>query len=91
MSSASPISPRFLRQPLTEGAPPLLDVLSANSLDEPLVLSLLREARGVEEATAARRVEREQRLRELGFEEPSDEQRREQLARNIALRDWPKG
>ena len=30
------------------------------------------------------------RLRTLGFEDPSSEQRREQLARNVAMRDWPK-
>lgn len=36
-----------------------------------------------------RRVAREERLRALGFEEPSDEERREQLARNVAMLNWP--
>lgn len=37
-----------------------------------------------------RRVAREDRLRALGFEEPTAEQRKENLALNIALREWPK-
>lgn len=38
----------------------------------------------------SRRVAREDRLRALGFDEPSDEQRKENLALNVALREWPK-
>ena len=38
----------------------------------------------------SRRVSRETRLRALGFEEPTAEQRKENLALNVALRDWPK-
>lgn len=38
----------------------------------------------------SRRIAREVRLRALGFEEPSDEQRKKNLALNVALRDWPK-
>lgn len=37
-----------------------------------------------------RRETREIRLREAGFEEPTREQRKEQLAKNVALQDWPK-
>ena len=40
--------------------------------------------------TINRRISREERLRSLGFEDLSDDERREQLARNIAMRDWPK-
>lgn len=32
---------------------------------------------------------REDRLRELGFEEPTQEQRKANLALNIALLEWP--
>lgn len=32
---------------------------------------------------------REDRLRALGFEDPTNDERRERLARNMALKDWP--
>jgi hypothetical protein len=35
------------------------------------------------------REAREQRLRELGFEEVTEEEGRERLALNMALKDWP--
>ena len=36
------------------------------------------------------RNDREDRLRELGFEDVSDEDRKKNLALNVALLDWPK-
>ncbi len=90
VSSVSPLNPRFLRQPLREGGTPLLDAMSAEVIDEPLVSSLVREAKALGERAVTRRVSREDRLRAIGFEEPSEEQRSEQLARNVAMRDWPK-
>jgi transcriptional regulator with XRE-family HTH domain len=91
VTSDSPLSPRFLRQPLSDGGTPLIEALSAESIDEQLISSLVREAKSLGKQAESRRVSREERLRSLGFEEPSDEQRREQLGRNVALRDWPKG
>ena len=90
VTSANPLSPRFLRQALKEDGTPLLEALSAESIDEQLVSSLVREAKALGEQAQSRRALREDRLRALGFEAPSDEQRREQLARNVAMRDWPK-
>jgi len=90
VTNASPLSPRFLRQSLSEDGTPLLQALSAESIDEQLVSSLVREAKALGEEADSRRISREDRLRALGFEEPSEEQRREQLARNVAMRDWPK-
>lgn len=90
VTSASPLSPRFLRQSLSEGGTPLLAALSAEPIDEQLISSLVREAKALGDEAGSRRVSREKRLRALGFEEPSEEQRREQLARNVAMRDWPK-
>ena len=46
---------------------------------------------GVADAATRRRAAREERLRKLGFEDSGHAQRREQLARNIALRKWPTG
>jgi hypothetical protein len=43
----------------------------------------------LEEAAAKRRI-KEAKLKEAGFEIPTDEERRERLALNIALLDWPK-
>ena len=47
--------------------------------------------RDVSGTAARRRAAREERLRNLGSEDPGREQRREQLARNMALRQWPSG
>lgn len=38
----------------------------------------------------SRRNDREERLRKLGFEDQTIDQRKENLALNIALKDWPK-
>ena len=43
----------------------------------------------VADTATRRRAAREERLRNLGFEDPGREQRKEQLARNVALREWP--
>jgi hypothetical protein len=67
-------SPIFREEPLDESAPG----------------SLALDAKELARRAENRRVAREERLRALGFEDPSDEQRREQLARNLAMRDWPK-
>lgn len=90
VTSATPLSPRFVRLALNEGEPSLAEALSAESLDEQLVGSLIRSAKMLGERAQSRRVAREDRLRTLGFEEPSEEQRREQLALNVAMLDWPK-
>ena len=41
------------------------------------------------DSASRRRTAREERLRTLGFEELGGEQRRRQLATNVALREWP--
>lgn len=90
ITSGSPLHARFVRQPLAEGTPTLIDVLRADALDEAAIKSLARDARGLAQHVETRRVAREDRLRSLGFEDLSQEQRRKQLARNVAMRDWPK-
>jgi hypothetical protein len=40
--------------------------------------------------TDERRRAREKRLLEIGFDDPSEEQRKANLALNIALKPWPK-
>jgi hypothetical protein len=90
VDSSNPVNPRFMRQPLSEGGISLLDLLLAGSLDSERVLSVLQEARALGDEADAQRRAREERLRALGFEEPTSDQRKAQLAKNVALRDWPK-
>ena len=88
-SSTSPLNARFVRQPADLDEPALLDLLSEERIDEDRVVSAIEEAQTLGGAATRRRADREARLRNLGFEDPGPEQRREQLARNMALRDWP--
>lgn len=90
VTSATPLNARYVRQPLSERAPSLLDALCAERPDEHGLTSLMREAQALGDAMQVRRRTREDRLRALGYDEPSEEQAKDQLARNIALRDWPK-
>lgn len=90
VTSAHPLNARFVRQRWREDVPSLIEQLRATTLDSGRILPLLREARALADSAEARRTRREDRLRALGFEEPSQEQREQQLARNVALRDWPK-
>lgn len=88
-SSTSPLNARFVRQPADLGEPALLDLLSEERIDEDRVVSVIEDAQALGEAATRRRAAREERLRNLGFEDLGREQRREQLAKNMALRDWP--
>jgi hypothetical protein len=90
VTAATSLSPRFVRQPLNDGDPSLLDLLKEDTLDEQRVGKLLKEAKALEDVAENKRVAREARLAALGFEEPSHEQRKANLALNVALREWPK-
>ena len=43
----------------------------------------------IADSASRRRTARDERLHRLGFDNPGDEQRRRQLATNMALRQWP--
>ena len=88
-SGTSPLNARFVRQPANLDGPALLDLLFEEQIDEDRVVGAIAEAQALGDAATRRRATREERLRNLGFEDPGREQRREQLARNMALRDWP--
>ena len=47
-------------------------------------------AKALGDAIDSRREEREERLRAAGFEEPDSEQRKANLATNVALSPWPR-
>ncbi len=84
-----PLNARFVRLPLADREPSLLEALCERNLNEDRITQLIRDARALEHAAESRRRVREARLGALGYDEPSGEQQKEQLARNIAARDWP--
>lgn len=88
-SGTSPLNARFVRQPTDLDRPALLELLAEERIDEDRVVSAIEEAQTLGDAATRRRADREERLRSLGFEDPGHEQRREQLARNVALQEWP--
>jgi hypothetical protein len=90
VTAADALSPRFVRESLDDGQPALLDLLKEHTLDEPRIAKVLAEAKILEDDAERSRVAREDRLRALGFEEPTAEQRKSNLALNVALREWPK-
>ena len=90
VTGGNPLFPQFVRFALEPGGRPLLEVLGDEVIDEAAVRSAVGRAKGLGDAIDAEREEREARLREAGFEEPSAEQRKANLARNVALMEWPR-
>lgn len=91
VSANNPLFPRVVRSALEPGNQNLLDVLSEETIDEATAKDLIRRAKAVGDAIDAEREAREARLLEAGFEEPDEEQRRANLAANVALLEWPRG
>lgn len=90
VSPANPLFPRFVRSPLESGGRPLLEALGEETIDEANLRSAIRRAKALGDAIDSRREEREARLRAAGFEEPDAEQRKVNLATNVALTEWPR-
>jgi transcriptional regulator with XRE-family HTH domain len=90
ISGERPLDARFVRQVVGRDQPPLLDLLSEGELDEERVHRMLLQVRALGTSARHSREAREERLRRLGFEEPSQKQRRAQLADSMALKDWPR-
>ena len=84
VSANNPLVPRFVRSALESGDRSLLELLGEEMIDEVTVKDVIRRAKALGDAMDARREEREGRLREAGFEEVDDEQRRANLAANMA-------
>ena len=89
VTPANPLFPRFVRSALEPGDRPLLDVLVEETIDEAAVRSVVGRVKGLGDAIDSEREEREARLRGAGFEEPDAEQRKANLATNVALMKWP--
>ncbi len=90
VSGAEPLHARFIRKPMELDAPSIIDLLSADELDEERIVRQLEQARTLKQEASNRRTRREDRLRALGFEDPTDDERRARLATNVALKDWPR-
>ena len=90
VSGARPLNARFVRQPAGLAEPSLLDLLCEDRLDQERVARALERARSLGAEAFRQRKNREDRLRALGFQDLSRDQRRQMLARNVALRDWPR-
>jgi transcriptional regulator with XRE-family HTH domain len=89
ISGTSPLNARFVRRSPEPGSPSLLTLLLDDALDEPRILEAIRRARAGADEASQRQRSREDRLRQLGFEEPDREQRQFNLAASLALRDLP--
>ena len=90
VAGTTPLNARFVRRPIELDAPSLVDRLSEAQIDEDRVVHAIEQARALGDSASRRRMAREDQLRALGFEAPSGEQRRERLAKNVALLDWSK-
>ena len=91
VSAVRPLNARFVRRTPDPGLPSLIDLLSNERIDATRILSAIDCARILTEDAEHRRGNREERLRELGFEERTLSWRRETLARNVGLLNWPEG
>ena len=91
VSANNPLFPRFVRSALEPVDRSLLELLGEEKIGEVTVKDVIRRAKALGDAMDAQREEREGRLREAGFEEPDAEQRRANLATNVALMEWPRG
>jgi hypothetical protein len=89
VSSGAPLNARFVRQPMELDAPSIIDLLAAQEIDEERIVRAFEQARALGDTASRRRANREIHLRALGFEEPTSEQRRDQLAKSMALKGWP--
>lgn len=90
VTSTSPLNARYVRQPIDKLGTPLLDVLSSDTLDEEEARRLITAASSLTNQLSRRRESREDRLRDLGYDEHTSDERRETLGRNVAMMDWPK-
>jgi transcriptional regulator with XRE-family HTH domain len=90
ITSEAPLNTRFVRHAIDEKNASLLDLLSADELDEKTIEDMLREAATLGNEAESRRIGRENRLRALGYEDQSPEQRRDNLNHTVAMLEWPK-
>lgn len=91
VSSTDPLNARFVRHSMNREGKSLLELLTEEDVNTSRVVRTIKWVHTLEVSAERERADRELRLRELGFEAVGSQQRREQLARNVALRAWPNG
>ena len=82
--------PCFVRSRVEAGDSPLLDLLCEEAIERAAVKNTVRNAKALGDAIDSERERREARLRAAGFEEPDFQQRKANLATNVALMPWPR-
>jgi len=90
VSGTTPINNRFIRQPLSAEGNSILDILQNDQWDEASILELLSKAKELSDKVSQRRTDRNTRLRELGYEEPTTSEAKSRLAKNISMMEWNK-
>ena len=90
VSADNPLFPRFVRSPLAAGGTCLIDLLCEDTLGESTVKNVILNAKVLGNAIHAQGEAREARLKAAGFEGPDAEQRKANLATNVALMGWPR-
>lgn len=83
VGTSIPLNGLFVKQTL-------LPLLKSDQLDHEAIRRAIASVRSGANDATRRRVEREEKLRALGFEDSTVEQRKERLGQNIAARSWPK-
>ena len=90
VSSTKPLNARFVQRRMVEDQPNLLEALkNINSTEDELNI-LIKAVQNAGVEAGNRRVEREERLRDLGYDDPNTEQRQNNTKLNVALLDWQK-
>lgn len=86
VSSVKPLNACMVRRSLKVGDPSLIELLSAEELDEELIISVVGRIKQLEEKAAQKRAEKES----FEFERLGLEKRKGLLAKNMALKEWPR-
>ena len=83
IGSHNPLNARFVRNPLTEKSKSLFDLLKTDPWSEEEIASVLETAKALSVKVVKKEEAREERWRKLGYEEPSFEERKATLNRNL--------
>jgi len=83
IDSHHPLNARFIRNPLWENSKSLIELLKTDSWREEEIASVFEAAKALSDKVAIQTEAREARWRKLGYEEPSFEERKATLNRNV--------
>ena len=80
----TPLKAQYTRRPILSNQPSVFEALCEATWDKESLGALLNQAKALSDAADERRRARKDRLGELGYEEPSEEERHDTLARNMS-------